>query len=115
MVRRSKMKTLVRVRFTNIRRFQLALPLCTVVLLAAATMQAGVTTYTSQPAFDAATNGLSTQTFATVAANVGVGPGGIAEFNNPLDNATNSGSHSICLEQHDRRIPACLNCPETGL
>jgi hypothetical protein len=52
------------------RRFQLALALCTVVLLAAATMQAGVTTYTDQSAFDAATSGLSTQTFDAVAANV---------------------------------------------
>jgi PEP-CTERM motif-containing protein len=90
------MKKLVRTRLTNMRRFQLALALCTVVLLAAATMQAGVTTYTSQSAFDAAAYGLSayglsTQTFATVAKNVGVCNVCITAVNNPLDKGTNSG------------------------
>jgi PEP-CTERM motif len=51
---------------------------------------AGPVFYTSQVAFDSATTGVSTQTFAGVAANIGVGPGGGAGFGNPLNNLTNN-------------------------
>jgi len=58
--------------------------------LGAGARYAGATTYPNSSAFDAATTGLSTQTFAGVAANLGVGPAGAAGQNNPLDNTTNS-------------------------
>jgi PEP-CTERM motif len=67
------------------------LALCALLLLSAVAMQASVVTYNSQSGFDAATTGLSTQTFDSVAANVGVGPLGLGFVNNPLNNGTNSG------------------------
>jgi hypothetical protein len=51
---------------------------------------AGPVFYTSQGAFNAATQGLSTQTFDGVAANVGVGPGGGIGVDNPLNSISNS-------------------------
>jgi hypothetical protein len=60
-------------------------------VLSAGTMQAGTVTYSSRSAFNAATSGVSTQTFAGVAANEGVGLGsGGAVVSCPLDNSTNS-------------------------
>ncbi len=49
---------------------------------------AGVVTYSDETTFNAATSGLSTQTFGAVAATLGVGPLGL-QVDNPLDNGTN--------------------------
>jgi hypothetical protein len=59
-------------------------------ILSAGAHYAGATTFTSQSDFNAVTYGLSTQTFAGVAANVGEGVGGGVGFNNPLNNTTNN-------------------------
>lgn len=60
-------------------------------LIGAGQARAGLVYYSSQDSFDAATSGLSTQTFAAAGANLGVGPGDGAAVNNPLGNSTNTG------------------------
>ncbi len=54
---------------------------------------AGATTFsfTSASSFDAVTNSLSTQTFNDVASTIDVGPYGLGDSDNPLNNTTNSG------------------------
>ena len=72
------------------RIYSSGLAVFALVILSAGARYVGATTYPNSSAFDAATTGLSTQTFAGVAANLDVGTGGGSGVNNPLNNSTNN-------------------------
>ena len=73
-------------------RINLSVPAIFVLFVLGGVPDAGATTltFTNSSSFDAATSGLSTQTFTGVAASLDVGPSGVAEVTNPLNSTTNS-------------------------
>jgi hypothetical protein len=75
------------------RRINLGVPAIFVLLVFSAVVPyAGATTFTftNSSSFNAATSGLSTQTFTGAAASLDVGPAGVADVTNPLNSTTNS-------------------------
>jgi hypothetical protein len=61
--------------------------LCVLILLGAATLQAGVTTYSTQSTFDISAGGVSTQGFSGVAAIIG-GPASVGVGSDNLSDNT---------------------------